>query len=105
MFNNYFLLSRFLSPCWIVRFVVHFDYFENKKSCLSVCGETTTYSTAMCDISLEREINYLLLWYITSADWLIRISTRDVCVTLPPNFRQVRGYPHMSGQNTHGAKF
>ena len=24
-----------------------------------MCGETTTYSTAMCDISEERECNYL----------------------------------------------
>ena len=31
-----------------------------KKSCLSVCEETTTYSTAMCDMSLERKFHYLL---------------------------------------------
>ena len=37
MSNNYLLL--FLSSCWIV------------------CGETTTYSTAMCDISLGRAFN------------------------------------------------
>ena len=29
-------------------------------TCLSVCGETTIYSTAMRDVLLEREFNYLL---------------------------------------------
>ena len=52
----------------------------------------------MCDISLEQELNYRLLWYIASADWLIRTSTTDVCVTLPLNFKQVMGYPDISGQ-------
>ena len=32
----------------------------NKKSCLSICGEKTTYSTAACDISRERQLNSLL---------------------------------------------
>ena len=27
-------------------------------TCLSVCGETTIYSTAMRDVLLEREFNY-----------------------------------------------
>ena len=27
MLNNYIFLSRFLSPCSIICFVVHFDYF------------------------------------------------------------------------------
>ena len=40
----------------------------------------------------------MLLWYIASADWFIRTSTADVCVNLPPNFKQAPGYPHMSGQ-------
>ena len=40
----------------------------------------------------------MLLWYIATADWFIRTSATDVCVTLPPNFRQARGYPHISGQ-------
>ena len=26
-------------------------------------------------------------------------SMTDVCITLPHHFRQVRGYPHISGQN------
>ena len=34
-----------------------------------------------------------------------RIAATYVCVTLPPDFRQVLGYPHISGQNTHWAKF
>ena len=58
----------------------------------------------MCDIglSLEREFNYLLLWYIAGADWLIRTSTTDICVILPPNFRQVRVYPHINlGDQKH----
>ena len=63
---------------------------------LSVCGETTTYSTTMCDISLEREFNYLL--YGISADWLTKTSTTDVRVTLPTNFRLVGGYPNIRGQ-------
>ena len=42
--------------------------------------ETITYCTAICEISLEREFKYLLLWYIASADWLIKTSTTDVCV-------------------------
>ena len=37
-----------------VCFVVHFDYFI-KKTCLSVCGETTIY--IMGDVLLEREFN------------------------------------------------
>ena len=56
---------------------------------------------------------YCNVWYIimtgielyvimvgTRADWLSKTSTTEVCVTLPPNFRQVRGYPHISGQKT-----
>ena len=84
-------LSRFLSPCSIVCFVVHFDYFIIKKPCLGICGETTTCSSAMCDISLEREFNYML-YGMYSEDCLTKTSTTDVCVTLPPNFGQVRGY-------------
>ena len=52
----------------------------------------------MCDISLEREFNYMLLWYIANADWFIRTSTTDVCVTLPPIFRQPREYSHIDGK-------
>ena len=52
MSNNYILLNRFLAPCRIVCFVVHFDYF------IILCGETTT--SVMCDIALERYFNYLL---------------------------------------------
>ena len=69
-------------------FYCQFLFFSNKISCLSVCGETTTYSTAMCDISKEREFNYLLYGI-----------SQDVCVTLPPNFRQVWGNPSIRGQN------
>ena len=56
--NNYTLLSRYLSSCLIVCFVVYFGYFTIKNH--RVRGVTTTYSTAMCDISLEPEFNYLL---------------------------------------------
>ena len=38
---------------------VHFDYFVIKKTCLSVCGETTIYS-AMRDILLKRSFDYML---------------------------------------------
>ena len=41
-------------------FCYSFDFFYNKKSCLSVCGGTTTYRTAMCDMLLEREFHYQL---------------------------------------------
>ena len=34
--------------------------FYNKKTCLRICGETLIYSTAMVDVLLEREFNYLL---------------------------------------------
>ena len=57
-----------------------------------------TYSTAMYDTSLERGFIYLLLWHIASADSLIKTSTTDVCVTLPPNFKQVLRNPDLSGQ-------
>ena len=40
-------------------FAVHSDYFIIK-TCLSVCGETTIYSTVMGDVLVEREFNYLL---------------------------------------------
>ena len=66
MSNNYFFIIRFLSPFRIFCFVLHFDYFIIKKSCLSVCGETITYSSPLCDISLERLFNYLVIWYIIS---------------------------------------
>ena len=55
---------------------------------MSVCGETTIYSSAMGDVLLERECT-----------WLIRIPTTDAYVTLPPNFWQVWGYPHKGSQN------
>ena len=40
-------------------FAVHSDYFITKP-CLSVCGVTTIYSTAMGYVLVEREFNYLL---------------------------------------------
>ena len=41
-------------------FCYSFRLYYKKKSCLSVRGETTIYSTTMCDISLEGEFIYLL---------------------------------------------
>ena len=90
MSNKNFSLSRFLSQCWIVCFIVRFDYFII----------TNAWAYVMCDIQLERKFNYLLLWYIANADWLIRTSTTDVCVTIPSHFKQVRGYSHINGQKT-----
>ena len=55
----------------------------------------------MCDISLEQDFNYLLyrpIWYIASADCFFGTSNTDVRVTLTPNCRQAREYPHISGQ-------
>ena len=46
--------------CLPVCFAVHYDYFIIKNTCLSVCGETNIYSTAIGDLLLEREFNYLL---------------------------------------------
>ena len=43
----------------MVCFAVHSDYFIIK-TCLSVGGETTIYSTARSDILFDREFNYLL---------------------------------------------
>ena len=48
---------------------------------------------------IKTGISLSVILYIASAYRLLRISTTDVCITLPPNFRQVRGYPHKSGQN------
>ena len=39
----------------IVCFAVHYDYFIIK----NVCGETTIYSTAISDVLIELEFNYL----------------------------------------------
>ena len=39
------------------------------------------------------------VWYIAFVDWLSRITTTDVYVTLTPNFWQVWGYPNIIGQN------
>ena len=44
----------------VVCFAVHSDYFIIKKPCLSVCGETTIYSTTMGNVLLELEFNCLL---------------------------------------------
>ena len=41
-------------------FCCSFLVLYNKNTCLNVCGETTIYSTAMGDVLLEREFNYLL---------------------------------------------
>ena len=65
-------------------FCCSFWLFYDKISCLSVCGETTTNSTAICDISKEREFNYLLHGI---KHMLTKTSTTDVCVILPPNLR------------------
>ena len=48
-----------------------------------------------CNVSYIIRTGILLsvIWYIAST------STTDVCVTLPPNFRQVLGYPPIKGQN------
>ena len=74
-------------------FFVHLDYFITK-TCLVICGETTTIdSTAMCDVLLKREFNYLLLWYIACADWLIKTSTIDARVNPPLNYRRFGGTP------------
>ena len=48
-----FLMTMFTSMFFSLHFII--------KACLSVCGETTIYSTAMGDVLLlEREFNYLL---------------------------------------------
>ena len=39
--------------------MVYFDYFIIT-TCLSVCGETTIYSTAIGDVLLERKFIHLL---------------------------------------------
>ena len=39
MTNNYVLFSRFHWPCWLVCFVVDFDYFVIKKTCFNVFEE------------------------------------------------------------------
>ena len=54
-----------------------------------------------CNVRFVIKSGILLsvILYIASAYRLFRISTTDVCITLPPNFRQARGYPHISGQN------
>ena len=44
---------------------------------------------------IRTRIQYMLLWYIANGDWFIRTSTTGVCVTLLPNFKQARGYPHI----------
>ena len=45
------LTSLFCSSFWL---------FYTKKTYLSVCGETTIYSTAMGDVLIEQKFNYLL---------------------------------------------
>ena len=58
MSNNYDLLWVFftmLTSLFGCSFV-----FLHKKTCLNVGGETTIQSTAMGDVLLEREFNYLL---------------------------------------------
>ena len=77
--DDYFVASELKDPIW----------HSSEWQIGSFSSEATTYSTAMCDTPLERKliimllIYYMLLWYIASADWFIRTSTTDVCVTLP----------------------
>ena len=40
-----------------------------------------------------------VIWYSACADWGIRTPMTYAYATQPLNFRQVRGYPHKSGQN------
>ena len=74
-------------------------------SLLPECNLLVTSLYPECDVlvtSLCPKCNALvtsLLLYIPSAYWLIRTSTTDVYVTIPPNFVQVRGYPYISVQN------
>ena len=56
MSNNYVSIVFFHNvESFVLLFIL---IFYNKKACLSVFDETTTYSTAMCDMSLEREFHY-----------------------------------------------
>ena len=48
----------FLMTMLTICFAVHSDY-SIIKTCLSVCGETTIYSTATGDVLLGPEFNYL----------------------------------------------
>ena len=50
------------------------------------------------DVLLGREFKKSVIWYITCADWWLTTTTYAY-VALPPNFRQVWGYPNKSGQN------
>ena len=47
---------------------------------MSVCGEKTIYSTAMGDVLLEREFNYLIYGILC---WLIRKLMTDAYVAKP----------------------
>ena len=69
--ENYHLLCCF--QC-LVCFAVHSDYFLIK-TCRSVCGETTKYSTAMGDVILERVFKYLLYCMV----YYMYLKPEDYC--------------------------
>ena len=91
MSNNYFLLLTWFPFTMLNRLFCCSFCFIIKKSCLSVCEKTTAYCTAMCDMSLEREFNYLL--YGISQVQIVFQNINERRLRNPtPNFRQVPPY-------------
>ena len=96
--------SKIISQIWIcpiimfyyVCFVVHLNY-----SILKIMIERMWRDDYLLNRSVRYIISsngYLVIRYVVLyIDWVNR--TADVYVTLTPNSRQVRRYPHISGQN------
>ena len=98
MYNNYVLICCFLWPCWLVCFVVYFDYLLIQIMFQRMWRDEYLF---YCSVSyiIRTDIELSVILYISCVDWLSRIAMIDVYVTLTPNSWQVWGYPHISGQN------
>ena len=98
MYNNCVLLCCFLWPCWLVYFVVYFDYFLIKIMFERMWRDDYLLECSVWYI-IKTDIKLSVIWYIACVDWLSMIAMTDVYVTLTPNSSLIWGYPHISGQN------
>ena len=98
MSNNYVLVCCFLWPCWAACFVVHSDYFTIKIMFEFMYRDSYLLYCSVWYI-IRTDIRLSVIWYIAFVNWLSRIATTGVYVTLTPNSWQVWGYPHKIGLN------
>ena len=96
MSNNYVSLCCFSWLCWLVCFVVHFNYFIIKIMFQRMWRDDYLLYCSVRSI-IRSDIQLSVIWYIAYVDWN-RITMKNVYVILTPNLQVLR-YSHISDQS------